>query len=324
MRRIAALSLLLFACGGARSTAAAPGGSGALAGAGGPGTVTSAEAPPTPPIVPSGPYPVLFAMADAAAQAKVRAAFMKANPGWQMTSHPSGRFIMSSPPSPVAALGTESGARAFLDANAATWGVDPSVFDHPVSHGDQITFGVSRWGSHLLGGITVSPTSVSGVFLGPLGTPPRELDDATLTRLIVGRRFEYEVTMRTAFHPCDPGPNHQGCPSGAPETHTVREAIVIQPQQVRKIRRSVVGVVRPKDPSGWELRIVASFELDVARGRCVVPYTSPNDPRTECSYRLVVDGKPAWGVVLDTVTGEPLFDRSIVLQVASGDSPGPR
>ncbi|CAN5439790.1 hypothetical protein BH09MYX1_BH09MYX1_29830 [soil metagenome] len=278
-------------------------------------TAATAATPPILPIVPSGPYPVLFATTDAAAQTKARAAFIKANPGWQVTFHPSGRFITSHPATPVAALGTESGARAFLDASAPTWGVDAAVFDHPVAHGDQITFGVSRWGPYALGGLTVSPTSVSGVFLGPLGVPPRQLYDETLTRLIVGRRFDFLVTTETVFHPCDPGP-HGGCP-GAPEPpHTRRESILIDRKNVLKIERSVRGVTRPNDPTRWELRVVAGFALDVAHGQCTEPYTSPSDPRTQCSYRLDVDGKPASGMVLDAVTGEPLFDRSLVLQVA--------
>ena len=151
------------------------------------------------------------------------------------------------------------------------------MLDHPTVHGDQITFGASTWGPHTLGGFTVSPSSASGVFLGALGTPPRELDDETLMRLIVGRKYDFRVTMQTTYHPCDPGPDQKGCPSGAPEPKSGRESILVERGQVRKIERKVLGVTRPNDPARWELRIVAVFSLDLAHGPCDRPYTGPND-----------------------------------------------
>ncbi len=307
MRRIA-VALLLVACGGARASDPAPRA---------PASVVDVAPPAQPRVVPSGPYPVLFATADAAAQTKFRAAYLKANPGWQATMHPSGRFVTSYPPAPVAALGTESGARAFLEANAATLGIDPAVLDHPTVHGDQITFGASTWGPHTFGGFTISPTGASGIFLGPLGTPPRELDDETLTRLVVGRKFDFRVTTRLVFHPCDPGPDRQGCPSGSPEPRVGHDSILVGKDQIRKIERRILGVTRPADPSRWELRIVASFSLNLANGECARPWSGPNEPRTECSYQFEVDGKPAWGIVLDAVTGEPLFDRALFLQLGT-------
>jgi hypothetical protein len=244
---------------------------------------------------------------------------MKANPGWQMNAHPSGRMIIAHPPAPTAALGTESGARAFVDANAATWGVDTGAFDHPTAHGDQITFGVSTWGRYQLGGFTVSPTSVGGVFLGPLGTPPRELDDETLTRLIIGRKFDFQITMRTTYHPCDPGPGGSGCPGAPPPPSAGHVSLLIERPRVEKIERKVLGLTRPNDPSRWDLRIVAAFAVNLKEGLCDRPYSSPNGfARTECTYQLEVDGRPALGgLMLDAVTGEPLFDRSLVVHVAS-------
>lgn len=308
MRKIG-LTLLLVAAGCARANGPA---------ARTPEPAAKVIAPVEQRIVPNGPYPVLFSIADAAAQTKFRTAFIKANPGWQANLHPSGSFVTSNPPAPVTALGTESGARTFLQANAATLGLDPAVLDHPSVHGDQITFGTSKWGRWTLGGFTVSPASASGVLLGSLGTPPRELDDETLTRLVVGRRYDFQVTMQPIVHPCDPGPDRSGCPSGASEPTTGRESILVERTHIRKIERRLLGVSRPHDPTRWELRIVASFSMDLAHGRCNEPYTGPNDmTRLQCRYQLEVDGKPGWGLVLDAVTGEPLFDRSLVIQLSS-------
>ena len=102
-----------------------------------------------------------------------------------------------------------------------------------------------------------------------------------------------------------------------------RESILIDRKNVLKIARSILGLTRPNDPKRWELRIVAWFELDVAHGPCAEPYRSPSDARTRCSYRLEVEGKPARGIFLDAVTGEPLFDRSLVIQLASVTASSP-
>ena len=323
MRGILVLTLVLAAGSGAfASCATSQSGSASVASvralAPAPDAGQTSTTAPAERVIPSGPYPVLFTLADAAEQQRARAAFIKSNPGWQASAHASGRFFTASPPAPVASLGTEGGARAFIGANAAALGIDAAVFTEPTVQGDERTFGVSAWGRYRLGGFTVSPRGAAGVFLGPLDRPPRELDDETLTRLVVGRRFDYRVETRTTPRPCDPAP-HGGCPSGAPEASEEKRSLLIERRHVRRLEHKVLGVTRPNDPEHWELRLVVAFTLDLQQ-ECRQRF-GQGEAHTDCRFRLEVDGKPAREMVFDAVTGEPLFERALVLQVASTLAP---
>lgn len=242
-------------------------------------------------------------------QARTKA-FLATNPGWTFRIEPNGRRFTAS--------GADSrefdvpGATLFLRGNAAALGIEPAEIAklEGVDEAHRgITFGHARWGKWDLGAIMFRGGSLSGVYLGPLGAPPAEMEDTALIQALRGRKVTVIVSTRRTPRPCDPGPNRSGCAGdpGPPSIH--QTTMTLDETNVRPLGHEVRGV--QASPTTWELRVIARFAPKPPVSGDVPDPTGGTRVESTVSYQ--VDGEPsAPGLVVDATTGEDLTGRAIV------------
>lgn len=264
----------------------------------------------TPAPVPSW-YPVRVIRPTPEATKKASAAFEREHPGWgaQLSYLGTIVWLHVAPLDPT--LTTEAGARAFVSKNAALLNVDASKLGTASVLPDRVTFGATTWGKYTLGGLQVSAQGVSGNIVGPFESAVPELPDETLTARLIGKEVNAFAGGSAIPMPCDPvGPNHLGCGSGLPIPIPVRHrSVKLDARHVHLSKRAPSMVQAPTDPTTWEIRIVATIDVDAPIG-CDPP---PGDRmRVECRAGIEIDGKPASRVLFDAVTGDDLTGRGVL------------
>jgi len=263
-------------------------------------------------------YPVRYPIVDEATQLRLAARFRAENAGpWEsVTFDRLGSVERATGPSETLLAGgngAASTAASFFLRNASFFGLTPAhrpileACAHP--SGDTVYF-EQFWGPYRVAVLVVSAHWISGHFVGALGPPPNELDDAALVAPFVGRGGVVTSTTQEHYRPCDPGPRGS-CPSGqSPPPRTTARPHTLRARDLR-VEREVGGYVASTDARIAELRIVATVRVRLNGISTVGPGSGWSSTETRSSFAFE-PGEPGPSVTVDAVTGESLDGRTTV------------